>query len=333
MPPASAFADDGFGLPFDEAIRFFRQKISLKSQTWRDIEGRSQDRSFVVAGAMKDALLSDLRAEIDKAIAGKLTLTEFRKNFAAIVERNGWTGWTGEATEAGRAWRTRVMYETNLKTAYAAGRYAQMTDKDVVKVYKWWRYRHAYYREPENARPEHRDIWNGTVLRYDDPWWDTHYPPNGWNCSCGVETLSDRDLKAEGIEPGEAPRVTTRTVIDPRTGDVVQVPNGIDLGWDHAPGRDWARGLVPRELQVPLEPLVRGQASSPVSTATAMPPPRAFKTGRLSDDTSPEDAARAFLNTFDADIGKPVLFRDRAGHVIAISEDLFKDAAGAFKSL
>ncbi|MCA0339942.1 MAG: head morphogenesis protein, partial [Proteobacteria bacterium] len=239
----AAFAgSDEFGVPFQEAIDFFRQKLNLPSKTWRDIEGRSHDRAFVVAGAMKDALLSDLRAEIDKAVAGKTTLEEFRKNFDAIVARHGWTGWTGEGSEAGRAWRTRVIYETNLKTAYAAGRYAQMTDPDIVKVYKWWRYRHAFYRQPERARPEHRDIWNGTVLRFDDPWWDTHYPPNGWNCSCGVETLSDRELKAEGIEPDEAPPITTRTVIDPKTGEKVQVPNGIDFGWDHAPGRDWSRG-------------------------------------------------------------------------------------------
>lgn len=327
---APAFAgSDEFGVPFQEAIDFFRQKLNLPSQTWRDIEGRSHDRAFVVAGAMKDALLADLRAEIDKAIAGKTTLEEFRKNFDAIVARHGWTGWTGEGSEAGRAWRTRVIYETNLKTAYAAGRYAQMTDPDIVKVYKWWRYRHAFYRQPERARPEHRDIWNGTVLRFDDPWWDTHYPPNGWNCSCGVETLSDRELKAEGIEPDEAPPITTRTVIDPKTGEKVQVPNGIDFGWDHAPGQDWSRGLVPRELRKPLDPPVGPRRPVDLQPLGNISQP--FKSERLPDSASPEDAVKAFLSEFGASWDQPSLFRDASGHVIPISRELFTRGDGRFK--
>lgn len=328
---AAAFADaPGFGLPFREAIDYLRQKINLPSLTWRDILGRSHDRSFVVAGAMKEGLLADLRAEMEKAVAGQSTLAMFRKEFDQIVARNGWTGWTGEGTEAGRAWRTRVIYETNMRTAYAAGRYAQMTDPDIVKVYKWWRYRHAYYREPVRARPEHRDIFDGTVLPWNHPWWNTHYPPNGWNCSCGVETLSDREAEAEGIEPGEAPPVTTRTVIDPKTGARVEVPNGIDFGWDHAPGRDWARGIVPRELQLPLAPLGAPDTRSAIVEA-AMPPARPFTAPQLAPGGTAEDYVEAFLDAFGARIGSPMLFRDPSGHALPISDQLFRTAAGDWK--
>jgi len=319
-----------FTVQFQEAIDFLKQKIALPSKTWRDIEGRAHDRGFVVAGAMKDALLADFKAEIEKAVAGKTTLADFRQSFDEIVAKHGWTGWTGEGTEAGRAWRARVIYETNLRTAYAAGRYKQMTDPDVVKVYKWWRYRHAYYREPERARPEHRDVFNGTILAWDDQWWDTHYPPNGWNCSCGVETMTDRELKAEGLEPSRSPPVTTRTVIDPKTGDKVQVPNGIDFGWDHAPGQSWAKGLVPRELQKPLEPPI-----GPRLPSAPLPPlkdiARPFRSARLPADTDAKAAAQAFLQQFGATPEKSVLFRDASGHAIPISNDLFTDGQGRFK--
>ena len=43
----------GWGQPFKEAIEDLRQKISLPTTGWRDIEGWSHDRSFVVAGAAK----------------------------------------------------------------------------------------------------------------------------------------------------------------------------------------------------------------------------------------------------------------------------------------
>lgn len=329
-PLESRFAEtEPFGVVFQEALDFHRQKVSLPSAGWRDLTGRAHDRAFVVAGAMKEGLLADLRTEIDRGLAGKTTLTEFRTRFDAIVEKHGWTGWTGEDTEAGRAWRTRVIYETNLKTAYAAGRYAQMTDPDVVKVYRFWRYRHGYYRRPAEPRPEHVS-WDGLTLIWSDPWWETHYPPNDWECSCGVETMSARELKAEGREPDAAPPVTTRPVRDPRTGETLQVPDGVGLGWDHAPGRDWSRGVVPRELLNPLRP----------SIGPGRPPPelplaevaRPFTAARLPAGENDETYARAFLAHFGADIGRPAIVRDRAGHALAVSDALFRDASGAIKA-
>jgi hypothetical protein len=35
----------------------------------------------------------------------------------------------------------------------------------------------------------------GTVLPVDDPFWDTHYPPIGFNCRCGVRSLSESELE------------------------------------------------------------------------------------------------------------------------------------------
>ena len=318
-----------FNVQFKEAIAFFRQKVSLPTKTWRDIEGRAHDRAFVVAGAMKEELLSDLRGEIAKAIAGETTLQDFRKEFDHIVAKHGWTGWTGEDTAAGRAWRTRVIFETNLSTAYAAGRYAQMTDKDVVKVYAYWQYRHAFYRQPHRSRPEHLG-WSGLTLKWDDPWWETHYPPNGWKCSCGIEVMSAREMKEEGIEPSEAPPITYRTVLDPRTNDKVKVPHGIDFGWDHAPGRDWSMGLVPHELQQPAPP-------SGAATITRLLLPlsdiaKPFTAKPLPEGTTPEQAVDAFLSAFGASSDNPVMYRDAAGHAIPIADTLFRTKEGYLKA-
>jgi hypothetical protein len=321
---------DSWGQEFDEALRFFRQKLNLPSLTWRDIEGRAHDRSFVVAGAIKQELLADLKAAIDKGISGKTTRAEFSKTFEEIVARNGWTGWAGEGSERGRAWRARVIYETNLNTAYAAGRYNQMTDPDVVRVQKWWRYRHAYYRVPERERIEHAG-WSGLVLAWDDPWWETNYPPNGWNCSCGVETLSDGDLQEERITPDRAPRIETRGVKDPKTDRIVQVPLGIDFGWDHAPGRDWSRGLVPKELQTPLNPLQPLQGRSDRIVTPPLPEARAFASQLLPKGLTEEEYVERFLGEFGASIGRPAMIRDVAGHALPISDGLFRNAQGELK--
>jgi uncharacterized protein with gpF-like domain len=33
------------------------------------------------------------------------------------------------------------------------------------------------------------------ILRADDPWWKTHYPPNGWGCQCTVHAVSLQELR------------------------------------------------------------------------------------------------------------------------------------------
>ncbi|HEY9212071.1 MAG TPA: PBECR2 nuclease fold domain-containing protein [Ancylobacter sp.] len=330
--PAPAFAEGSFRVAMQEAIDFHRQKVRLPTRTWRDLDGRAHDRSFVVAGATKDALLADLHGAVDAAIAEGITPAEFRARFESIVARNGWTDWTGEDTEAGRAWRARVIYETNLRTAHAAGRYSQMTDPAVLKVRPYWQYRHGETRSPRNPRAAHVAM-SGKVWRADDPIWRRIYPPNDWFCSCGVRPLSARDLKRMGKDgPDPSPELKMRRVRDPATGELVEVPEGIGFGWDHAPGRDWAEGLVPHEMQAPLAPLEPSATRSSLPDVPALPTSRPFTATSLPAGEAPETYARAFLQEFGADIGQAVAYRDAAGHVLPISEELFKTAGGAWKA-
>ena len=165
-------------LPFQEQIAFFRRKLNLPTATWTDIWQSAHDHAFVVAGANRMDLVQDFRQAVDRAIASGSTLAQFRKDFDAIVEKYGWS------YNGGRNWRSRVIYETNLRSSYAAGRYAQL--QSLKKTMPYWRYRHSD--AVMHPRPMHL-AWNGLVLHADDPWWHTHFPPNGWGCQCTVEAL------------------------------------------------------------------------------------------------------------------------------------------------
>ena len=156
-------------LPFTEQIEHFRDKVPLEAQAWTDIWEGEHARAFVVAGAMKADLLTDFKTAIDKAISEGTTLEEFRKDFDQLVERHGWS------YNGGRGWRTRVIYETNLRTTYQTGRFKQKQDIKWLRPY--WEYRHSDL--VQDPREEH-ERWDGMVLSADDPWWKTHYPPNGW---------------------------------------------------------------------------------------------------------------------------------------------------------
>lgn len=219
------------GVPFEEAARFFRSKVRLPTRTWTDIRDRMHARAFVVAGATKDDLLKDLQGAIQKAMDEGTGLAQFRKDFAEITARHGWTDYIGSDTKKGRAWRTRVIFETNLSTARAAGRWEQI--QRVKGRRPWLRYVAIL---DTHVRPDHRR-WHGTVLPVDDDWWTTHYPPNGWNCRCTVQSLSNRQLVDFGYEASKAPpREELVRRKDPFGDGYVAVDRGIDPGFNYNVG-------------------------------------------------------------------------------------------------
>lgn len=230
--PMFAEASEAY-LPFSQQIEFFRNKISLETHTWTDIYETQHDVAFVVAGAAKAGLLNDLRKAVDGAITQGETLRQFRAQFDDAVAKAGWR------YNGGRDWRTKVIYDTNLNTSYAAGRYQQM---QAVKADRpWWRYRHSEaVTEPREAHL----AWDGMVLHADDPWWTTHYPPNGWGCQCYVETLSDEDLARLGKDgPDNAPdKEIKQMLVGQAAPREVSVPRGIDPGFAYAPGRSTQLG-------------------------------------------------------------------------------------------
>lgn len=306
---------EAFDMPMREAVEYLAQKVRTPTRRWTDINGPGHTRMFAVAGVQADDMLAGIKGELEKALREGTTLAEFRRGLEPMMERLGWRA-KGRAYEA---WRTRLVYQANLNTAYAAGRYAQMTDPDTLEALPFWVYRHSRKRD---ARKQHL-AWDGKVLAADDPWWSTHYPPNGWGCGCWADAVSRRELRQMGKDgPDPAPRDGTRPWRDPATNEVRQVPAGIDPGWDHNHGEGWLRGVVPRELREDL-PGWSGTPRSPPGLPP-MPPIRAVDRGRLlPEGLEPEAYAQAFLEEFGATLERPAIFRDVTGTRLVISTDLF----------
>ncbi|MDP1980485.1 phage minor head protein [Undibacterium sp.] len=208
--------------PFAEQLAFFKYKLSVPTERWNDILREAHDRAFMVAGAQSADLLNDLNAAITKAIENGTGIEAFRKDFKQIVAKNGWTGWTGEESAAKTAWRTKVIYQTNMSTSYAAGRWKQLNDPELQKVMPYWQYKHndgVIY-----PRPLHKS-WDGLTLPSDHPFWKQHFPPNGWGCQCRVVPVTKaKFMKAvvNGRGPANAPDQENT--------------EGIDDGFAYAPG-------------------------------------------------------------------------------------------------
>jgi hypothetical protein len=220
---------------------------------------------------MKADLLDDLHGAANKAALEGKSIQWFKKEFEGIVQKHGWEGWTGSDTKAGRDWRARIIYQTNLSASYAAGRYEQLTHPDLLKDRPYWKYIHSD--AVSNPRPLHQS-WNGTVLKYNDPWWQTHFCPNGWGCRCRITAVPASDYKDH-----PAPDDGTYEKID-RNGVVHTIPKGIDYGWDYAPGKSNLEKVVEFQQQKD-EALPWQLARSNVKDLVNSPIFNEFFTGKL----------------------------------------------------
>jgi len=273
-------------LPFKEQIEFFRRKRSVLTDSYLDVWESEHDHAFMVAGANQVDLLADFREAIDKTIAEGRTLEQFRADFDAIVARYGWD------YNGGRNWRSRVIYETNLRQSYNAGRWDQL--QRLVKVMPYWRYRHSD--SVQHPRPLHLS-WNNLTLRANDPWFNTHWAANGYGCQCWIEGVSERDLKRMGKNgPDTAPAVNMVQVVvgqrSPGGPQVVLTPEGVDPGFGYAPGRSsWSvrRGgpQTPPSLQRGLETAAQDALAS---TARLPAAPAAAAADRILGVTRALDA-------------------------------------------
>lgn len=176
---------------YEQAVEYFRQKINLPTKTWKDLEGSMHTRAFVVAGAMREDILLDFRSAVERAIANGDSLQDFRNNFYDIAKK-----WRAadpsfdakmEKPKYG-AWRSKVIYQTNMVTAAAAAQERQARAMPDV-------FTHAKYicQMLPGSREEHK-AWNGIVLPLNDPWWEKHSPPNGFGCLCEKEFISKYEM-------------------------------------------------------------------------------------------------------------------------------------------
>lgn len=233
-------ASGSFTLPPAEAIAYFKAKGLKVTFDWRDMLGDEHASAFTVAKMADIDLLADVQASLDDAIAQGLSYQSWADTITPLLQQKGWWGrqavtdpLTGETIVAqlGSPSRLKTIFRTNVQSAYAAGQWQQIqAQKDVAEFLLYDAV------DDHRTRPEHK-AWDGTVLPVEHDWWRTHYPPNGWNCRCGVIQLSEEDLADLGLQPSaKAPNDGTYPWMNPRTGKVSKVPNGLDPGWDSNPG-------------------------------------------------------------------------------------------------
>lgn len=219
------------GIQFTEAIEFLRLRLNLSEEVWQALLQEVDEAARARASNMSRSMFEDVLKAIIKSMEEGTTIETFRKDFDQIAKRRGWQG----DNEGG--YRSSLIFRNLTSQATAAGRWRQI--QKTKKIFPFLRYITV---GDHRVRPEHAK-WDGLVLSVDDPWWLTHYPPNGHQCRCFIQQLNQRMMDRWGYELGEAPPINMVEKIIRVDGEYerVNVPAGIDPGFAFNAGE---RGLL-----------------------------------------------------------------------------------------
>jgi len=230
-------------VPFEEAIEAFKGLLPMTADEFYALAEEARAMAFTVSGVAQMDILMDMHIAIEKAIEAGETLADFTNRVDDIFQARGWS-----APEGFTPWRMETIFRTNVQTAYNTGRYKQMVEQK--QAFPNWEYDAV---NDSATRPSHAAL-DGKIFPADHPFWDTWYPPNGYNCRCGVNPVhKDEDITVEEEDPTGG----LIEPIDPVTGNKLPArPLLADKGWDHNPAKQrWQPDLekYPKELREQFE--------------------------------------------------------------------------------
>ncbi len=224
---------------------FARGRRLDPSFSWLDTWEEEHARAFTVAKSAGFDILSDIFDAVASVVAEGRSIRDATRDLTPILQSKGWWGravqtdpLTGEdrVVQLGSTRRLQTIFDANLRVSYASGHWAQFEANKAAQPYL----RYVAVMD-ERTRPEHAALHN-LCLPVDHPFWKTWAPPNGWNCRCTLQALSQRDVdRMRGELIFEPPSMPVRTWTNARTGEIQEIPEGIDPGWAYNPGQAGSR--------------------------------------------------------------------------------------------
>lgn len=187
-------------LPPKKAIEWLKTK-QVTAENYRHLTPSEIAKVYTIARMTDLDMLNDIKQGMVQAAEQGKSFHAWKKELLQHLANKGWLHPNGHNGKEiidpktgevfGTPRRLDNIFRTNMQSAYNAGQYqTYMAD---VENRPYWQY---------DAVGDHRTraahaAMDGLVFRYDDPFWTTFYPPNGYRCRCSVMALSERDMQRE----------------------------------------------------------------------------------------------------------------------------------------
>lgn len=175
---AEPSAEEIENMPYHEAVEYLKKRDVIKKVDYNKLSDKMRFRAFTASRINDGKLLERLNAEMIANVNDGKGLKDFLSMTKTdILDR------VGMGPNQGWYWET--VYRTNVQTAYNAGRAMGFAEDRPLAL---------EFIGIDDARQT--DVCHslmGIIRPYDDPFWESHFPPLHFNCRSTVRAIYDED--------------------------------------------------------------------------------------------------------------------------------------------
>lgn len=200
-----------------EIVEWIEAKEPRAIEDWNELGASEYARSFTAARTagydvvrdLYDGLIAEMRS-------GRATESGFVDRMMPVLRQKGWLP---ELDDKAMGRRLRLIYDTNIRTSMAVGKWRSF--QRTKQFLPYLRYSAVM---DSRTRPAHAAL-HGIILPVDHPLWRVVFPPADFNCRCIINGLS-RSQAARYGGPTD----------DNRANDAAQMVQESDAFWGYNPG-------------------------------------------------------------------------------------------------
>lgn len=177
-----------FNLPFEEAVDEFLARGIVTPEQWREMSDAARRRSFTATRLASDALRARAYSALLRALSEGTSYQTFVRQLRSGEESLG----IAPSSDG----YLQTLFRTNTAQSYAAGRFQQMQQPEVMQARPYVRYA-AVIDDRTTSRCRFCD--GLTFDRRNDPGWVRFAPPTHFNCRSTLIVLGPRDVNQSQV--------------------------------------------------------------------------------------------------------------------------------------
>lgn len=241
---------------FDEAVDWFLDRGAVTAEELTKVRSGAHVDGFWIGAGLQLHQIQSVFGKITEAIEKGETFAEWRKRVRTELKNDA---------------HAETVFRNAVQRSYNAGRWAQMTDPDVLRLRPFLMFDAILDARSSEICP----VCNGTILPATDEFWLTHVPPLHHRCRSSLRNLRREEAMRRGIAPKGPDTADLRS-----PGNWGEQPKA-GRGW--RPDPDQADKKLNKELERKADRGTAVRVRKPKQTkrkaAQAAPPPPATSPG------------------------------------------------------